>query len=72
VQKEWGVCGPIVRFLAPYGVLFSVALGCLGLCLFGLSIYSVVGGRVVALGVLLYGRWFILAFCGACGGNKMI
>jgi hypothetical protein len=27
---------------------------------------------VVALGVRLCGRWFIVAFCGACGGNVMI
>jgi len=27
---------------------------------------------VVTLGVLLCGRWFILTFCGACGGNEMI
>jgi hypothetical protein len=28
--------------------------------------------RVVALGVLLCGRGFLLALCGACGGNEMI
>jgi hypothetical protein len=27
---------------------------------------------VVALGVRSCGRWFLVAFCGACGGNAMI
>jgi hypothetical protein len=30
------------------------------------------GGWVVALGVLLYGIWFLLVFYGACVGNVMI
>jgi hypothetical protein len=34
--------------------------------------WSLHGGRVAALGVLLCGRWFLIAFCSACGGNKMI
>jgi hypothetical protein len=57
---------------APYGMLFSAALGCLGLCLFGWLIYSLAGGRVDALGVLSCGRWCLLAFCGVCGGSEMI
>jgi len=27
---------------------------------------------VIALEVWLCGRWYILTFCGACRGNKMI
>jgi len=61
-----------VRLFAPYGMLFSATSDCLGLCLFRWLIYSFAGGRVAALGVLLCGRWFLLAFCGACGGNEMI
>jgi hypothetical protein len=61
-----------VRLHAPYGMLFSVISDCLGLCLFGWLIYSLAGRWAVALGVLLYVRWFLLAFCSACGGNEMI
>jgi hypothetical protein len=35
--------------------------------LFGWLIYSLAGGWVVTIGVLLCGRWFLLAFCGAYG-----
>jgi hypothetical protein len=31
-----------------------------------------VGGQVVALRVLLFGRWCLLVFCGVSGGNAMI
>jgi hypothetical protein len=40
----------------PFGILFLVGLGCIGLCLAGLVSYSVVGGREGALGVRLCGR----------------
>ena len=37
----------------PYGMLSSVALGCLELCLIGWLICLLAGGLVVTLGVLL-------------------
>jgi len=40
-----------------YGMFASVALGCFGLCLDELSTYLLVSGLLVALRVLLCGRW---------------
>jgi hypothetical protein len=56
----------------PYGMPFSAVLGCLGLCPFGWLTYSLVGGRVGVLGVLSFGRWCLLALCGAFGESEMI
>jgi len=56
----------------PYGLPSSAASVCLELCLFGWLIYSLADGRVVALKMLSCGRLFLLAFCGACGGNEMV
>jgi hypothetical protein len=61
-----------VRLFAPYGMLFSVALDCLELCLAGWLICLLASGLVVALKVLLCGRWYPLAFCSAFGGKKTI
>jgi hypothetical protein len=61
-----------VRLLVPYGMLSSVALGCLRLCLAGWSICLLVGGQMVALIVLLCGRWSSLAFCGVLGEKETI
>jgi hypothetical protein len=44
----------------PYGMSFSGALGCLGLCLVEESICLLVGGSLVALRVLLCGRWYLV------------
>jgi hypothetical protein len=55
-----------------YVMLSSVALVCFGLCLFGWLIYLFTGRRVVAFGVLLCARWFILTFWSACEGNETI
>lgn len=41
-------------------------------CLFGWQIYSLADGWVVALEVRLCRRWFIVTFCGACGGNVTV
>jgi hypothetical protein len=72
IGSLWIIFFSIVRLHAPYGMLFSAVLGCLRLCLIRWLIYSLSGGWVDALEVLLCGRWYVLAFCGACGGNKMI
>jgi len=55
-----------------FGMLFLAASIFLGLCLVGWLIFSLAGGQVVAHGVRLCGRWFLVAFYGACGGNAMI
>jgi hypothetical protein len=68
----WTIFFSILRLPGPYGMIFLAALGCLGLFLIGWLIYSLAGGRVDALGVLLCGRCCLLAFCGACGGNEII
>ena len=54
-----------------YGRPFSIALGCLGLCLIVWQTCLPVGGREVILGVLLCGRWSPFALCGVCGGKEM-
>jgi len=51
--SPWTTFFTIVRLHAPYGMLFSAASDCLGLCLFRWLIYSLAGGRVIALRVLL-------------------
>jgi hypothetical protein len=58
--RLWTIFFFIVRLPAPYGILFSAALGCLGYV------------WADALGVLLCRIWCRIAFCGACGGNGMI
>lgn len=55
-----------------YGMPFLVASVFLGLCLVWWLIYFHVGGRVVALGVWLCGRWFFVASYDACAGNATI
>jgi hypothetical protein len=45
------------------------ALGCLGLCLDGLSTCLRVGGPLEGLGVLRGGKWCPLAFFGLFGGR---
>jgi hypothetical protein len=55
----------------PYEMLSSVTLGYLRLCLDELLTWLLVGGLLVALGVLLCGRW-CLVFYGVVGGNEMI
>jgi hypothetical protein len=54
-----------------YGMPFSVTLGCPRLCLIVWLICLNVGGWVVILGVLLRGKWFPCALCGACGGKEI-
>jgi nitrate reductase NapE component len=41
----------IARLLVLFGILSLVNLGCFGLCLAGLVIYSIAGGREDVLGV---------------------
>jgi hypothetical protein len=53
------------------GILFSIALGCLGLCHDGLLICSLVGGLRVGRGVLRCGKWHPLAFFGAYRGKEI-
>jgi hypothetical protein len=65
----WIICLFTVILPKPYGLPSSVDLGCLGLCLFGWSTYSLVGGRAGALVTLSFGRWCLLASCGAYGGS---
>jgi hypothetical protein len=55
-----------------YKVRFSVVLGFLGLYLEDYLICMPVSRLVVALKVLLYGRWCLLVSCGVFGGNPMI
>jgi hypothetical protein len=62
----------VVRLPILYGTLFSAALGSLVLCLIVWRTCFLVGGRVVVLGVLLYGRWFPYALFRACGGKVTI
>jgi hypothetical protein len=45
-----------VRLPVLYGMLFSVTVGCLGLCLIAWRICLPVGGRVVVLEMLLCGK----------------
>jgi hypothetical protein len=45
----WTTFFSIVRLHAPYKMLFSAVLDCLGLCLFWWLIYSLAGGRTSAL-----------------------
>lgn len=58
--------------LAFFGMPSLTASVYLGLCLVGWFIFSLAGGRVVALRVRLCGRWFIVAFYGVCGRNTTI
>jgi cytosine/uracil/thiamine/allantoin permease len=58
----WIVFFSIMRLCVPYGMLSSVALGFLGLCLDELLTCLHVGGLLVALGMLLCGRWRLLVF----------
>jgi hypothetical protein len=54
----------------PCGMLSSFALGFLGLFLDELLICMLLGGMLVAIGVLLCGRWYPLVFYGVFGGQK--
>jgi hypothetical protein len=69
--SQWITFFSIVEWRMLCGMLFLVGLGCVGLCLAQLKSYSLVGGRVVARGVLWFGRWFICVLCGVFGGNVM-
>jgi len=53
----WTIFFSTLRLLVSYGMFASVALGCFGLCLDELSTYLLVSGLLVALRVLLCGRW---------------
>jgi hypothetical protein len=61
----------IVRLLVPYGMFFSLALGCLRFCLEELLTCMLVGELPTILGgVLLCGRWYLCAFCVFMEGNE--
>jgi hypothetical protein len=62
----------IVGRREPCGMLFSPGLVCVGLCLARLRSYLLVGGRVVVLGALLCGKWFLFVLCSVFGGNETI
>jgi hypothetical protein len=55
----------------PYGMLSTVALCFLGLCLVELLIWMYVGGLLIPLRVLLCGRWYFLVFYDVFGGKGM-
>jgi hypothetical protein len=67
--SPWIIFFSIARLFVPYGVLFSVALGCPRLCLVKWLTCLLVGGLVVALTVLLCGKLFLFAYCGVFGGK---
>jgi len=57
----------------PYGVLFSVELDCLGLCLDKEWICLLVGeGCLADVRAKRCGRWCHHAFCGVFSGEEMI
>jgi hypothetical protein len=58
--------------LAFFGMPSLAASVFLELCLVGWLIFLLAGEWMVALKVWLYGRWFIVALYGACGGNVTI
>jgi hypothetical protein len=60
-----------MRLLILYGMLYSVSLDCLGSCLTRWRACLLVGGREVALIVLLFGIWFLFASFGAYGQKGM-
>jgi hypothetical protein len=60
----------IVRLLVLYEMSFSAASVCLRLCLFGWSIYSFAGGRVITLGVLSMEDGSFLPFLVSVDGTK--
>jgi hypothetical protein len=70
--SPWTIFFFIVMLLAPYKMLFSVALGCPGLFLAGWLICLLAGRRVVAFRALSCGRWCPFAFCGAFGLKETI
>jgi hypothetical protein len=53
-----------------YEMSFSAASVCLRLCLFGWSIYSFAGGRVITLGVLSMEDGSFLPFLVSVDGTK--
>jgi hypothetical protein len=55
-----------------YGMIFSIALGYLVLCLDVKLTCLLVGGLMIVLKVLLCRRWCFLTFCGASVGEEMI
>jgi hypothetical protein len=55
-----------------YGMPFLAALGCPRLCLIVWQICLPVSGRVVALRVQSYRKWFPFALCGTYRGKEMI
>jgi hypothetical protein len=58
-------------WLLLYGILFSVALGCPGLCFIKFSICLLPGGLRVGR-VLQCGKWRLLVSFGAYGGKEII
>jgi hypothetical protein len=58
----------IVRLCVPYGMLSSVVLGFLGLCLYELLTYLHIGGLLVALPCK---RWYFLVFYGVFWANYL-
>jgi hypothetical protein len=72
MESLWIIFFFIVMSLAIFGMPSLAASVYLGLYLVRWLIYSLAGGRVVALEVRLCGRWFLVAFYGACGGNATI
>ena len=61
----------VVRLLVLFGTQCSASLICIGLCLARWRVCLQVGGRVVGLGVLLFGRWCPSALYGVYGWKGM-
>lgn len=68
-RSPWTIFFSIAMWLLLCGILFSVALGCLGLCYDGLSICLPVGGLRANRGVLRCGK--SLASFGAYKGKEI-
>jgi hypothetical protein len=54
---------------AHFGALFSVVLGCPGLCLDVLLICMTIGGPLAGQGVQWCEKWCLRASFGVCGGK---
>jgi len=55
-----------------FGVFFSLALGCLGLCLDVLLICMIAGSPLVGQRVLRCGKWYLCASFGVYGGKEIV
>jgi hypothetical protein len=62
----------IVMWLPLFGLFFSIALGCLGLCLDVSLICMIVGGPLVGQGALRCGKCCLRAAFGVYGRKRMI